>query len=150
MLKILIIILILVALVDAYVRLAPSDPARWNKIPGDFAGTPGTQVLKGGAIYESDVLAVSPAEALVIIEAQAKATPRTRLLAGSVGAGQMTFVTRSLVFGFPDYTTVKARAENGGARVRIYGRLRFGRSDLGVNRARISDWVQGLKPFTQR
>lgn len=145
MLKILIIILIITALADAYVRLAPSDPARWNTMPGDFTGQPGMQVLKGGAIYESDVLAASPAKVLTTIQARAKATPRTRLLAGSVGDGQMTFVTRSRIFGFPDYTTVAARAENGGARLRIYGRLRFGRSDLGVNRARISDWVQGLE-----
>ncbi len=149
LLKIFIIILLLLALADAYVRLAPSDPARWNRMPGDFTGSSGMRDVPGGAIYESGLLAAPPAEVLTAIEARAMATPRTRLLAGSAGKRQMTFITRSRVFGFPDYTTVVARPENGGSRLRIYGRLRFGRSDLGVNRARISGWIKVLERFAQ-
>jgi len=52
----------------------------------------------------------------------------------------ITYVTRSRVFGFPDYTTVR----QAGPQLEIYGRLRFGRSDLGVNAARIDGWLQSF------
>jgi uncharacterized protein (DUF1499 family) len=67
-------------------------------------------------------------------------TPRTRWLAGSVQEGMVTYVTRSRVMGFPDYTTVR----QAGDMVEIYGRLRFGKSDLGVNAARIDRWLRRL------
>ena len=44
--------------------------------------------------------------ALAAIDAAARATPRTRVLAGSVEAGMITYVTRSRLWAFPDYTTV--------------------------------------------
>jgi uncharacterized protein (DUF1499 family) len=52
----------------------------------------------------------------------------------------VTYVTRSRVMGFPDYTTVR----QAGDMVEIYGRLRFGKSDLGVNAARIDRWLRRL------
>lgn len=70
-------------------------------------------------------------------------TPRTRIVAGSVEQGMVTYETRSAMFGFPDYTTVRRN----GSRIEIFGRLRFGASDLGVNAARIEGW---LKAFAQR
>ena len=69
-----------------------------------------------------------------------RATPRTTLLAGSPESGMVTYITRSRLWGFPDFTTVEARP---GAIV-IHGRLRFGSSDMGVNRARVEGWVAAL------
>ena len=63
------------------------------------------------------------------------------MLAGSVEQGMITYVTRSIVVGFPDYTTV---LQNGDQLV-IYARLRFGRSDFGVNHARIKRWIDALQ-----
>ena len=71
------------------------------------------------------------------IDAIARATPRTTVLAGSVAEGRITYVTRSRLWGFPDYTTV----ERSGDRITLFGRLRFGRGDMGVNRARIEGWL---------
>ena len=48
-----------------------------------------------------------------------------------------TYVTRTKFMGFPDYTT----ARQDGDFLKVYARLRFGRSDLGVNGARIADWL---------
>ena len=77
------------------------------------------------------------------LDALVRDTPRTQVLAGSLAQGMLTYVTRSAFFGFPDYTTVRQR----GAHLEIYARLRFGRSDLGVNRARVEQWLSALGPL---
>lgn len=125
---------ILAALVGVaiWVRVAPSDPSRWH-VPirgeddADFEG--GVRRVVGG---DSDVMA--RLQSLIL------ATARTRVLAGSVDEGRVTYVTRSALWGFPDYTTVELRK----GEIAILGRLRFGRSDLGVNKARVEGWLQAL------
>lgn len=122
-----------------YVRLAPTDPAAWHVDPAAGQSGPGAAV--------ADVtLPGAPGEVLARLEAVALATARTRRLAGSVGEGRITFVTRSAVFGFPDYTTISAEpAPDGqGTRLRIFARLRFGQADFGVNAARVSAWLDAL------
>ena len=52
----------------------------------------------------------------------------------------ITYVTRSRLIGFPDYTTVEAKD----GMVTVFARLRFGRSDLGVNRRRVEGWIKAL------
>ncbi|WP_298804926.1 DUF1499 domain-containing protein [uncultured Lentibacter sp.] len=119
----------------AYVRLAPETAARWRLSGeemvalalGDYAQPGGFRAVRP---YEGDWAAV---EAVVL------GTPRTRALA-NWGAERL-YVTRSAFWGFPDYTTVRLA----GGRLDIYGRLRFGRSDLGVNRGRILGWLARLK-----
>ena len=69
-----------------------------------------------------------------------EATPRTQHLAGTVEEGMVTYITRSLVFGFPDYTTARLQ----GDRIEIHSRLRFGQSDMGVNAARLESWLAQL------
>jgi hypothetical protein len=136
----LLIVIAVVALV-AYIRLVPSDPARWHIAlhprPADIA-TPSPQVvvLRGGAYIDFPNADGLLARLNTII----MATPRTVLLAGSVGEGRMTWITRSALWGFPDYTT----AEVGPQGLTIYSRLRFGGGDMGVNGARLAGWVAAL------
>ncbi len=123
-----------VVLLGTYIRLAPSDPARWHVVPiGEVE-----QELKGGVIR---VVETGP-DGLARLAAVARETPRTKVLAGSVDDGMVTYITRTKVFGFPDYTTV----QQDGDTLRIYGRLRFGRSDFGVNRNRVDGWLALLQP----
>ncbi|MBA86030.1 DUF1499 domain-containing protein [Thalassobius sp. S69A] len=127
------VIVVLVVGFGLYVRLAPSDPARWHQpIKGaqdkDF---------KGGALR---ILPGSGAETFAALDRIIQASPRTSVLAGSLADGEITYITRSALWGFPDYTTLELR-KNG---VAILGRLRFGRSDLGVNKARIQGWLDAL------
>lgn len=116
----------------AFIRLAPSDPARWH-VPvtatenADHAGG-AVRVISGGA------------QEMAALRDIALQTPRTSLLAGSPEEGLMTFVTRSKWMGFPDYTTV----QSADGQIRIYARLRFGQSDLGVNKARLEGWLAEL------
>jgi hypothetical protein len=129
----------------AWVRLAPSDPATWHVSPSLFGWDhdgPWDQVvpLTGGAALRLAPARGAPADLLARLDAIALATPRTIRLAGSPADGRITWVTRSLLWGFPDYTTAEARPDG----LYIHARLRFGRSDLGVNAARLQDWLGRL------
>lgn len=116
----------------AYVRLAPTNTARWHQMPEAITD----QGLSGGAVR---VIAADE-NTLQRLDAIIRDTPRTHVLAGKTSEGMITYVTRSAVFGFPDYTTVRRV----GDQIEIYGRLRFGKSDLGVNAARIDGWLMRL------
>lgn len=138
------IMIILVALIGglmAYIRLAPTDTARWHQMPD--ATEPGDVTQEGSFRVVRRIMAPA-ADVLAAVEQRALETPRTRLLSGSIAEGILTFQTRSLFWGFPDHTTVAVQ----GDLLIIYGRLRFGRSDLGVNKARIESWLQTLGPLT--
>ncbi|SEP57341.1 DUF1499 domain-containing protein [Thalassovita taeanensis] len=123
-----VIVLALVGLM-IWIRVAPSDAARWHQpVDGD-----------ADRDFDGGVVRVVPGD-LAALDRIIRATPRTRVLTGSVAEGRVTYVTRSVVWGFPDYTTVEAR--NGD--LAIFARLRFGRSDLGVNGKRVAGWLQAL------
>jgi uncharacterized protein (DUF1499 family) len=83
---------------------------------------------------------------LARLDAIALAKPRTERLAGSPAEGRITWITRSALFGFPDYTTAQVVDGPG---LCIAGRQRFGSQDLGVNAARIGGWVQELLGLTE-
>lgn len=119
----------LVIALGAYIRLAPSDPADWHIAP--HAET--NQDLQGGVLR---VVETGP-EGLARLDAIARNAPRTIVLAGSVSEGRITYITRTKIIGFPDYTTV----QQDGDVLRIHGRLRFGRKDFGVNKARVDGWL---------
>ena len=117
-----------------WVRLAPSDPDRWHRI--DI--TVKDEDFGNGAAR----LVEARDETLEQLDSIIRGTPHTRVLRGSIEEGMNTYVTRTRVFGFPDFTTVRQT----GARVEIYGRARFGLSDMGVNAARIDGWLGVLAP----
>lgn len=137
----------------AYIRLAPSDPARWhidlvNDRPTEMRFTllpPGDDLVMAERSFAwVDAYATSheAGQMLARLADVAAETPRTTLLAGSVADGHITWITRSLVFGFPDYTTAQITPSG----LTIYARERFGRYDFGVNAARLRDWTAKLSP----
>ncbi|SLN11198.1 hypothetical protein PSA7680_00111 [Pseudoruegeria aquimaris] len=134
----------LVAVAMLYVRLAPTTEDAWHVDP-DAAGDPG----EAGILIRSDDARAPAGRAdrlLARLDAVAMATPRTRRIAGSLGEGRITYETRSLLWGFPDYTTVQLVPQaDGTARLAILARLRFGRSDLGVNGKRVAGWLAALE-----
>lgn len=129
----------------AYVRLAPSDPAVWHVDPLTVArpATPNFYLLREG---DGDgaplVLPLPPDQAAAKVQAVALATPRTQVLAGQ--GDWVTYVTRSALWGFPDYTSVRVVAVDGGSQIVMFARSRFGKGDMGVNRARVEDWAKRL------
>lgn len=134
-----------------YVRLAPSDRDVWHRTFYPLA--PGDYVERGAF---KTVRAVADAQAtMAALDEIIRATPRTTVLAGAVEEGLITYVTRSNLWGFPDYTTVYAGADDTveggfGPLLKVHGRLRFGLDDLGVNKARVEGWLAQLESAEAR
>ena len=141
--RIIALLLLLIVALIGYIRLSPTNAEKWHTLPD--AAEPVDKSEDGGFLAIRRITAPAE-EVLTALEQRALATPRTRLLRGSAAEGMITFQTRSLVMGFPDHTTVAVQGEL----LVIHGRLRFGRSDLGVNRARIAGWLETLGPLTER
>lgn len=118
-----------------YIRLAPTDVARWHVDPAT-APDPG----EGGA-RRVMMTALAPEEALAAFARVAADTPRTARIAGSAEEGRVTYRTRSRLWGFPDFTTIAARATPAGTEVTALARLRFGKGDMGVNAKRLDAWL---------
>ena len=122
-----------------YVRVAPLDPALHAADTrhglGDWPGP--------GRFEAVRPLSRPGDEVLDALHAIALDTPRTRLFEGDPADGHVSYVTRSALWGFPDITN--AWVESG--RLHIRGHLVYGRSDLGVNRARIEGWLARLGPL---
>lgn len=133
----------------AYVRLAPADLARWHgDISSDIPANVGpcidqitTTIGSARAVCQTLDSAIT---VLTKLDAIAVATPRTTRLAGDPASGRITWVTRSALWGFPDYTTAQTTETPQGSRLEIYARLRFGQSDFGVNAARLREWLTQL------
>ncbi len=130
----------------AYIRLAPSDAQTWHIDPTDPALRPGEGrfLARDGADLASPIYAATPQTVLARLAQIADDSPRTRILAGTPEEGRLTFLTRSLLMGFPDYTTVAALPEGEGTRLVIYARLRFGQRDFDVNKTRVEGWLAAL------
>ena len=122
-----------------YVRLAPSTPAQWHRPIADAAPLPPGQVQASTGAARLH-LSGDGAALLAALDAVAQQTPRTTRLAGSVAEGRITWVTRSRLWGFPDYTTAETRPDG----LYVFARLRFGREDMGVNAARLAAWAARL------
>lgn len=138
------IILALLVGAGAWVRLAPTEPGRWHVSP-DTAADPDCAIRRDlGAARAACILPGAPEQVLARLDAIALATPRTIRIAGDAASGRITWVTRSLFWGFPDFTTAEATAGQGGTRLDLHARLRFGGSDMGVNAARLRDWLARL------
>ena len=117
----------------AYVRLAPTDVSRWHVPIGDAEDVTGSG-------WAARVIKEKPGALSELNRAMLK-LPRTELIAGSVGEGRLTYITRSKVIGFPDFTTI----EKDGDYIKLYARLRFGSLDFGVNAGRLEGLITTLK-----
>lgn len=115
-----------------YIRVAPNDVNRWHvPITTDVDVT-----LNEGAVR----IVKSSADSMATLDKTMRGFDRTSVLAGSVKQGLVTYVTRSKVVGFPDYTTIEQASDS----IKMYARLRFGLNDLGVNAARLRKLVAVL------
>jgi hypothetical protein len=138
----------LAVMIAAYVRLAPNDPARWHEDPRLVArpASPNFHLIRlVGGDAMPQVFAETPAGLAQRVHDVALADGAS-LLAGSVASGHMTFISRSRMMGFPDYTSVLVEQAGDGAMLLAFARARFGHSDLGVNKARLDRWQTALQP----
>ena len=71
--------------------------------------------------------------------------PRTELMAQDAQGFRFVFVQRSRLFRFPDTINILiVPAGETQATLAIYSRSNYGHGDLGVNRARVTDWLGKL------
>jgi hypothetical protein len=131
-----IVVLVFIGL-QAFVRLAPSEAENWTidanaDVPGAYPTAMGFKVV---APIEKE-----PNALLDAFEEAILAQPRTHKL-GTV-KGQRIYVTRSLLWGFPDYTT--AAVSDDQTRATFYSRLRYGKSDMAVNRKRLKQILTSI------
>lgn len=135
--RVILAVLVLLAVAGAlWIRLAPEDAARWHVDPLTRAdpATPNFARLAPG-------LVTGPAATLAAqADAAMRALPRTRRIAGDPASGMLTYVTRSALLGYPDYTTLRVLpgADAEAATLVAFAGARFGRSDFGVNAARLA------------
>jgi hypothetical protein len=127
-------VLVLAAIAGfGFIRFASTDVARWHKPIGDAEST-------NGEGWSARVIPAS-SDLLSDLHQGMLALERTELVAGSVTEGRLTYITRSKLIGFPDYTTI----EQDGDQIKLYARLRFGRSDLGVNGKRLDRLIENVR-----
>ena len=129
----------------AFIRLAPSDPGLWHTDPGAIAATDCRHLTTTASSARVTCLRPEdPTTLLARLDSLALASARTTRLAGSAETGRITWITRSFLWGFPDYTTAQATATPAGTRLDVVARQRFGSSDWGVNAARLTAWLSAL------
>lgn len=133
----------------AGLRFVGDDVATWHQDPvtieragrsNDYLAAP-KGVRAAGIDRVLSYTDLPGRELLFLFDSIARNAPRTRVIAGSVEEGHITYVQRSLVFAFPDYISVKAIEGPDGAGLVIWSRSRFGKDDLGVNKKRIDRWL---------
>lgn len=133
----------------AYIRLAPSDPAVWNVSPVTTAQAGQGPCLAAitTQINGARVACLSPdtpETLLAKLDQIAMVTPRTTRLDGTPQSGRITWITRTALMGYPDYTTAEVSKTETGTRLDIYARQRFGSADFGVNTARLKAWLKNF------
>lgn len=120
-----------------WVRVAPSDPARWHVDPA-IAPRPGTPNFA-----EADRVVALPLDAVAEFIAARAHADGALVLTGD--AAHQTWIARSRLMRFPDYVSIRLTpetlGEETGTRVQAFSRARFGYSDAGVNRARLQRWL---------
>lgn len=130
-----------------YIRLAPSDPDVWHASPVTAVEAGRGRCLDALATQTNGARATclssdAPETLLSRLDQTALASPRTTHLVGTPQSGRITWITRTVLIGYPDYTTAEATITDKGTRLDIYARQRFGAADWGVNAARLAAWLK--------
>ena len=141
-------VLVAIAGLAVTMRVVSDDPAVWHVDPAtaERTGQPNDYLVapEGMAAARADRVAkvhdTEPRALLFQLDAVARPAG-ARVVAGSVDDLWITYVQRSMIFGFPDYISVRAVEVEGGSALVIWSRSRYGQSDLGVNKQRIDGWL---------
>jgi len=110
----------------------PATPNTAPAAPAGFAPAPDIATRR---------YPVPPERLFAAIRAVALAQPRTALHAAFDSRRQVHFVARSALLNFPDLVAVQVTPDSG---LILWSRSVYGRSDFGVNRARLEAWLAAL------
>jgi uncharacterized protein (DUF1499 family) len=120
--------------IDFATLARPATPNTYLVCPKDRCAVPPDE--------EGPVFRIPPMRLLEFLRATLPAEPRTRLVRDESDLLRLVLVQRSRVFRFPDTVTVQVfPLPDGGSTLAMYSRSNYGRSDLGVNKARVRRWL---------
>lgn len=142
------IILALVVALVLWVRFAQNDSARWHVDPAVVTKTakPNQFLMRDGGDAPAEMFDLPPEQLAAAFHEVAVAQPRVTVLAEDASDFWITYEQRSKLMGYPDFISVRITPVAGGkSAVQIYSRSRFGKSDLGVNKARVTHWLGLLR-----
>ena len=128
--------------------------------PVDFATlvlptTPNTCLLTpttapGAGHLHRDPFPVTPQAGFTAIRAVAAAQPRSYPLATYDDRLQAQWVVRSRLMNYPDIVVAELAPSGGGTGLWLYSRSLLGRSDFGVNQARVLAWLADFEDRLRR
>lgn len=137
---------------------ASHDPAEWHIDPLTVVrpASPNTyfvapqNMVDALVNFEAPVYAAPAAIMANAFNDYVVTQPNALPVDGSVEALWLTYVQRTPSLKMPDYITVKfIDLEEGKSTIAIYSRSRFGYGDMGVNKARVTSWLQSLSSFEE-
>lgn len=126
-------LVLLAAALVLWVRLAPSDPARWHVDPLTTPDPATPNFARADRL-----VALPPTEVAARIRARAAREGAVRLAGDDDHA---TWIARTRVMRYPDYVSLWLIPEGDGTRIVALSRSRFGNGDGGVNAARLNRWL---------
>lgn len=113
--------------------------------PNDFLVCP-EGMCQAAVDRTSPVLPVAPADQLRLWEEVIAASPRTRVLGIDEAALLIHAEQRSRIFRFVDTIAIQVLpAGDGDSTFAAYSRSEIGYSDMGVNQARLEEWIARLE-----
>jgi uncharacterized protein (DUF1499 family) len=115
-----------------YVRLSPNSAEKWHVAPE----------VDRDKSYSNGVLrrVENAPDGLGKLHEVIGKDASTQVLAGDVASGMVTYLSRTKLMGYPDFTTIKQDGDT----LLIHGRSRFGKRDFGVNAKRVDGWIAAL------
>lgn len=141
------------------IQTAPHDPEVWHKdpltepsseTPNSYrvapAGTDVERVDEESHIYAESAEVIAEALDTYILR-----QPQTVRVAGYPQEQYLTYAQRTKTLKLPDYISIKVipLGENRST-IAIYSRSRYGYGDLGVNKARVTQWLESLSSFIEQ
>ena len=122
--------------VDPIAAPTPSTPNSYRVAPAD-AGIDADAV--------APVFDMSAAELAASFDRVARADRNVDVVGGSPSDGFVTYVQTSVLFGFPDYVSVRfIELDAERSTLAILSRSRLGQSDMGVNKQRVERWLDSI------
>jgi hypothetical protein len=122
------------------VRLAPSDAGKWHVDPSVKFQGPVSNSFQQDFILDGEIDQVH-AEIVRLISKDDGFH-----LAGDLEKGHATYVIRTSLIGYPDYVSLLLTSPTTDTtKLSVLSRSRFGRSDFGVNKKRITGWIRALR-----
>jgi len=137
----------LAKLTGSLLDIGPVDWATLTRhtTPNDALVCPAAHCPNATPDWEPKTYAVAPGALLARLKQIALAEPDTRELACEPNCDRTARILQhTRLMRYPDTIDVEAFPVGEGAALAIYSRSLIGRSDLGVNRARVARWLAAL------